>query len=255
MRGILRMVPSSYGGSYNPLTTAWITATGESDVTILNALSVFEAGLTTYDLLGNMKRIYPFVGGSSIKHSYNFLDTSIGQKTDYGGVTNDGNGKTFNGSSGYSDSNSTGDDLFPDYSNISFGFYSRTDAQGVMGDIGTSGGDDDLNIYSWALNGSYFRTANTGGQTVAQTTSLGFFVANRISSTEIRCLANGNVVSQLINKTTTTSARNMLLGKSWANYSSRNYSFEFYGTGLTDAKLLNLNTLVQDLQTALGRQV
>jgi len=39
MRGILRMIPSSYGGSYNPLTTAWITTTGESDGTIIGALN------------------------------------------------------------------------------------------------------------------------------------------------------------------------------------------------------------------------
>ncbi len=64
------------GPSYGTLTTAWIAATGETDTTILSALNTLESDLTTYGLTSKMKALYPMVGGTSTKHSYNFMNTS-----------------------------------------------------------------------------------------------------------------------------------------------------------------------------------
>jgi len=62
------------GPSYGTLTTAWIAATGETDLTILGALNTLESDLTTYGLTAKMKALYPMVGGTAAKHKYNFMD-------------------------------------------------------------------------------------------------------------------------------------------------------------------------------------
>jgi hypothetical protein len=64
---------------YLPLTTAWIAATSETNTTILNALNTFEAGLIANSLTGKFNALYPFVGGTSGKHSLNFIDTTTFQ--------------------------------------------------------------------------------------------------------------------------------------------------------------------------------
>ena len=62
--------------AYNPLTLAWIAATLETDTTILNALNTFEQGLIDNSLTTKFNAIYPFVGGDSTKHRYNFINTA-----------------------------------------------------------------------------------------------------------------------------------------------------------------------------------
>ena len=63
--------------AYGTLTTAWIAATGETDLTILGALNTLETDLNTYGLTGKTRALYPIVGGTSTKHSYNFMDKVV----------------------------------------------------------------------------------------------------------------------------------------------------------------------------------
>jgi hypothetical protein len=126
------------GASYTPRTTAFGIATGISDNTILNALNDFDLGLISNSLDSKIKALYPFVGGASSPHSYNFIDTSLYQITWSGGVVHDTNGITGNGTNAYGNTNFN-DNLLTDY--ISFGVYSRTSAQHVGIEIGASSSD------------------------------------------------------------------------------------------------------------------
>jgi len=99
------ILPIMGKGGYLPLTKAWIAATGETDTTILNALNTFEAGLIANSLTGKFNALYPFVGGTSTKHSYNFMNTSLYNLSFNGGWTHSANGALPNGTNGFGNTN------------------------------------------------------------------------------------------------------------------------------------------------------
>ena len=248
----MKKVPS--GGGNGVLTTAWITATSETDTTIISALNTLETDLTTYGLTAKMKYLYPFVGGTAAKHKYNFMDTAVKELTFSGGWTHSANGAQPNGTNGQADTGVSKAD-WASLNSLSFGVYSRTNIQGIYADMGTGGGTDDFNMYSYAVGGNYYRVGGAdGSQVSAGTNSLGLFVGNRIDATTVRCLSNGTITGKTVVQAF-TNTQNSLIGQSLGNYSPRQYAFCFYADGLTDANLNNLNTLVQAFQTTLSRNV
>ncbi len=54
-RRFIYIKPSA--SAYNPLTTAWIAQTGETDPTIISALNTFEGGLIT----NSLNRSFPII--------------------------------------------------------------------------------------------------------------------------------------------------------------------------------------------------
>jgi hypothetical protein len=100
--GLLGLAAKAAGSAYGTLTTAWIAATGETDLTILGALNTLESDMATYGLTAKMKALYPMVGGTAGKHKFNFMDA---QDTDgafrlvfNGGWTHSSTGALPNGS-------------------------------------------------------------------------------------------------------------------------------------------------------------
>ena len=246
----MKKLPSAGNGV---LTTAWITATSETDTTIISALNTLETDLTTYGLTAKIKALYPFVGGSAVKHKYNFMDTAVKELTFSGGWTHSANGAQPNGTNGQADTGVSKAD-WASLNSLSFGVYSRTNIQGIYADMGM-GGTDDFNMYSYAVGGNYYRVGATdGSQVSAGTNSLGLFVGNRIDATTVRCLSNGTITGKTVVQNF-TNTQNCFIGQSLGNYSPRQYALSFFADGLTDANLNNLNTLVQAFQTTLSRQV
>jgi len=86
------------GAVYTARTTAFATATAITDTTILNALNTFDLGLISNGLDTKMKAVYPFVGGTSTTHQYNFFDPrnlDVAFRLQfYGGWTHNSNGVT-----------------------------------------------------------------------------------------------------------------------------------------------------------------
>tara|TARA_R110000823_G_C15809119_1_gene488009 strand:+ start:79 stop:915 length:837 start_codon:yes stop_codon:yes gene_type:complete len=62
--------------SNGPLTTAFLTATGISDSTIISSLNTMETDLSTAGLTSKLLTLYPLVGGTAATTQYNFMDTS-----------------------------------------------------------------------------------------------------------------------------------------------------------------------------------
>lgn len=62
--------------SNGPLTTAFLTATGISDSTIISSLNTMETDLSTAGLTSKLLFLYPLVGGTADTTKYNFMDTS-----------------------------------------------------------------------------------------------------------------------------------------------------------------------------------
>jgi hypothetical protein len=86
--------------SFNP-AEAFLTATGITDTTIVDAINTLVYDLQIYQLWSKMKALYPFVGGTAETNSYNLINPAEFQLAWNGGWTYSGAGATPNGTTGY----------------------------------------------------------------------------------------------------------------------------------------------------------
>jgi hypothetical protein len=249
------------GPSYGTLTTAWIAATGETDLTILGALNTLESDLTTYGLTSKMKALYPFVGGTAGKHSYNFMNTAAYQITWNGGLTHSSNGVLPNGTNGYGNTGFLPSSLASANSN-SIGYYIRT--------VNTAASADPVNLGSFlgSDNSTLLNTAstlasrlNSGLISGSITGGTGFFSSSRTSSTvttvykNSTSVATGNSGGGLNSLALYIGTLN-LTGTPYASgYVNSQFAFAYMGDGLSSTEIGNFYTAVQAFQTTLSRQV
>ena len=187
-----------------------------------------------------------------------------------GGWTHSAQGALPNGTNGYADTRFNQENNWSSNTNAAFGFYSRTDNSTTGVDIGaltnSITGSNGSAIYSrYGANNVIFSAVNSSiVASVANTNSLGFFVASRSNSTQHKIYKFGtttinttqtSALSTNINRNIYLGAANDLTLGTAASYSSRQQAFAFISDGLTDTQVTNLNTRVQAFQTALNRQV
>ena len=246
--------------SYTARTTAFATATGITDTTILNALNTFDLGLISNSLDSKMVALYPFVGGTATTHKFNFLDSrdlDVAFRLNfYGGWTHSANGIQGNGST-YADTM-----IIPSTSlllnNTHASIYSRTNNTRQTLDIMTN-----LSVtIALGMNfqgiGGYMRVNTSTTSSVAVADSLGFGLINRTISTSQKLYRNSTLtLTGVVNSTSLSSNVIRIGGQNGAgvSYTDRQYSFASIGQGMTDAQVTTFYNLVQDLQTALSRQV
>jgi hypothetical protein len=249
------------GTSYTARTTAFATATGISDVTILGALNTFDLGLISNGLDSKMIAIYPFVGGTSSTHKYNFMDSrdlnGAYRLTLSGGLTHSSNGILSNGTNGYCDTNiNSSTALYLD--DVHYSFYSRTNISEVVVELGN------LLAYPNHLrvgaNGTIDIPSIVMGFTSTSDTR-GFWTVNKTASNSRNVSKNGTIEAS---DTSTNSAilnnYNMYLlarndGGTASYFSNKQCAFSSFGKGLTSGQLSTFYSLVQALQTSLSRQV
>lgn len=245
--------------AYGTLTTAWIAATGETDLTILGALNTLESDLTTYGLTSKIKALYPFVGGSSTKHSYNFINTAQYQITWYGGVTHTSNGVETNGITGYGDLSIGPTNT--SQNNASLGVYCRTEGTLTGWDIGNT--TSSYTMIS-AKNASTFYGAinSTGFGSTSNSSAKGFFIASRLASGSDKGYKNGSLVFTSSNSSAALESGPFFLGGLYRQGTTppflpvdRQYALAYVGDGLTDTEAANFYTAVQAFQTTLSRNV
>jgi hypothetical protein len=256
------------GPSYGTLTTAWIAATGETDLTILGALNTLETDLTTYGLTSKMKALYPFVGGTAAKHKFNFMDArdldAAFRLVFNGGWTHSSTGAAPNGTNAFANTYynlSTQSTT----SNISAGFYSRVNSLVAGADFGGSDNSDNgtqlflkytNNITYWSAND--YSTAGSGN-IISDTR--GFFVMNKVSVSEKRIYKNGTQIHTAVPINNTAPNNNIVIGarklgaSAEDQFSNREHSFTYFGDTLTDTEAANFYTAVQTFQTTLSRNV
>jgi hypothetical protein len=251
--------PYSFGtASYLPLTTAWIAATGETSTTILNALNTFEAGLIANSLTTKFNALYPFVGGTNTKHSFNFINTLNFQLTFNGGWTHSATGAlpAFNG---YADTGllpSTVLALNDTHSSV----YLRTNtATGVDLGVQTS----PTNYYIAARNSGGFAFFNLNQGTfsaVSNSPATGYYLGSRTASNVNRGYKNGVTVISSTAISTTRPTLSIYLGAInlsgvASGFSQRELAMASIGSGLTAGEASTLYTLIQAMQTSLSRNV
>jgi hypothetical protein len=246
------------GPSYGTLTTAWIAATGETDLTILGALNTLETDLTTYGLTAKMKALYPFVGGTSTKHSYNFVNTAAYQLSFVGGWTHSSNGALPNGTNAYADTGIKRNVMAAN--SAAFGVYIRNNNNDLRADIGVT----DAN-WNTLVSGVIYSAINSSNPRLlgATATSVGFTHASLTSASSFhRVYRNGalfatdNEASSGTNGTTLNfyiAAQNNGGSAIW--YSNKQLALTFLSDGLNATEAANFYTAVQTYQTALSRNV
>jgi len=258
--GIIASSNGGGGASYGTLTTNWITATGETDPTILGALNNFETEITAIGL-SKFYYLYPFVGGTSSKHSFNFLNTAQYPITWFGGVTHNANGYTPNGTTGYGNTTFNPQTVGVTKEDFGITMYSRTAS--VLGNrchVGVTDGASshiilfDLSGGSWSV-ASYHNSAFSW---VDVLTRKGMFTVIRKGVNLQEFYRNGtydrnNTASSTgnINFPIFLGARNS--GGSASFFSNSNIALQVCHKALSAGDLALLNTANTNFQTALGR--
>jgi hypothetical protein len=256
----MKKVPS--GGGNGALTTAWITATSETDTTIISALNTLETDLTTYGLTAKIKALYPMVGGTATKHKFNFMDArdldAAYRLTFFGGGTHSATGYQPNGTNAYANTFLNGNTLTLNSTHISA--YSRTNLTTNSAMIGCFTGALELSIFP-RYGGTQFLYAVNGAEYgIANTDSRGLFSANRNNALNITPWRNGTKLTTttsasvaLISENITLSALNSTGARYY--FGAHELAFASVGSGLTDGEQANLYTAVQAFQTTLSRQI
>jgi len=242
---------------YLPLTTAWIAATSETDTTILNALNTFEAGLIANSLTGKFNALYPFVGGTSGKHAFNFINTSTFALSFLGGWTHNANGAlpAFNGYATTGIIPSTTLSL----NDTHFSVYLENNTN-AGADIGCQTTGTVIQLDS--RNGGLFRGIANGlaVASVANADSRGWFAVSRTTSTLTTIYKNGASSATSATPSTSRPTNGLVLGARNNNgtidaFSQRQLAMASIGNGLSSGEASTLYTLIQAMQTSLSRNV
>jgi len=257
----IRVGNTSISGGFDADAQAYFdrvtTAGGTLTTTEKTAVNQLVIDLKANSLWTPMKAVYPMVGSSAAACAQNLKSSSF-TGTFTSGWTFASTGVTGNGTSAYMDTNYA--QVSGDTDNQHISIYSRTDLNSVIADMGVASGIKETNILSRLSNQFYFRMQGPNATTVSSSNSLGFFMANRISSTQVKGIKNStiNTISNTSNGIITSlniyfAAQNF--NGSAANYSAREYAFSSIGQGLTDTQAAALYTNIQTFQTTLSRNV
>lgn len=253
------------GVAYTARTTAFATATGITDTTILGALNTFDLGLISNSLDTKMKSLYPFVGGTSTTHKFNFMDArdlDLSYRLFFGGGwTHSSTGALPNGTNAYANTFIIDKDVMPRdsgcllyYSN-SVGAVTSTDYYDMGAYLPTSNLGMLINF-----NGNMYNAFNDGYSTTANTQTQGLYSIQRISSTQKESYKNGTRLA-LFNTNSIDNSINInpiLIGatNSGSYFGNKRCAFSAISTqSLTSGEHSTLYSLVQTMQTSLSRQV
>jgi hypothetical protein len=251
--------------SYGLLTTAWIAATGETDLTILGALNTLESDMATYGLTSKMKALYPMVGGTAAKHKFNFMDArdldAAYRLVFNGGWTHSSTGALPNGNNAYANTFFNASTQLTATSG-NFGYYSRTNNSGTTANFGATVGGNRAYLYP-NYNGTTGYGSYASEFSFSATNTNGLYSIGRLSTQDgnVKLIRNGSTILyndnpaaiSLPNANIYIGAENS--GGSATAYSSRECALFYASTGLTNSEIANLYTAVQAFQTTLGRQV
>lgn len=245
-------------------TNSFLTASGITDTTIKGGLNTFDIGLISNSLDSKMHLIYPFVGGTASTHKWNFMDArdldAAFRAVFNGTITHDANGITGNGTNGYVSTKYI-PSVNQTISSASFGTYDRTNSSAVgrYTSGALSGGNASWLSYNndtqyGYLGGGVNVVANGSTNPITRLRLL-----TRTSSTSLKAFRDGSQVGSTATGSITAlpNVEKFLLATNGVGgiFSDHNLAFHYEGLGLSDAQVTTFNTLVNSLQTTLGRNV
>jgi hypothetical protein len=244
-----------------------VTGISGSNATAINDLVVSLKNNSVWD---SLLAIYPFVGGNSTSCKYNLknpTDSDAAYRLNFSGSwTFDAGGATPNGSAGtYANTYVYPNTVPLSASSGSFSYYCPTQyAAGDRIDIG-SGDFNSLGETTiatrWSDNNAYFIYYNSGATNglyaTANTTTTGYYIVNRFTTTlagwkDGTKLGTGVIGSTTDNYPLFLGARNINTANGDRN-SPRKHVFDTIGQGLSDAQAGALSTAAATFVTTLGK--
>lgn len=249
------LIKSADVPAYGPLTTAYSTATGITDVAKLTAFNTFETGLTTYGLTTKLISLYFFRSTSSTVCSYNFMNTALYQQSFSSGWTFTNTYAQGDGFSAYSDTGILPSSVLS-LNSTSIG-YSNIDTTIAYNGfpIGSTAGS---RIEMFLDSGYPYFAINSGTETLATYTGFwGRFIISRNSSTNQSMYKNGVLINSATVTSTSLPTSNVFIsarsisGNVPGNYNRSKFQDVFIGSGLSATEQGDLNTLLTTLQAAL----
>lgn len=251
--------------SYTARTTAFATATGITDATILGALNTFDLGLISNSLDSKMKAIYPFVGGTASTHKYNFMNAvdsnSAFRLVFSGGGTHSSNGYQPAGVNGYANTNFKPNLNASGIDNFHNSYYSRTNVNLVQIEMGGGASDADGTLLEIRTSDVTYIRVNSGTPSnFADTNSQGFYTQSRATGLLQKGFKNGVLKVSGASSSTTNVVQDIYLGAYNSNgtpkyYTSKECAFASIGDSLTDGEATTFYNLVQAMQVTLSRNV
>jgi hypothetical protein len=256
--GIIASQIASFDADAVAFFTRVTTAGGTLSTTEKQAVNQLVLDLKANSLWTPMKAIYPMVGASAAACAQNLKSSSF-TGTFTSGWTFASTGVTGNGTSAYMNTNLT-PSVSLSLNNTSVSVYLRSNSDGLKCDIGAQNLGGQINIFSRFLNETYYRVYESSSATMANTNSQGWYLSNRVSSSQSRNFKNNtlninNTSSTTINSAVITLAAGASTPSIGGNFSDRENAFASIGDGLTDTQASNFYTAVQAFQTTLSRQV
>jgi hypothetical protein len=251
-------------------TDSFLTASAISDATIRGGLNTFDVGLISNGLDTKMKAVYPFVGGTASTHRWNFMDArdldAAFRLSFSGTTTHSSNGFQGNGTNGFANTFlNTLTNLTKTSTHLSLYVRNNSNA-GQPYDIGNAA-DAAMSITPTYLitrftsNVAFTGIADTSyGTSVASTNSQGFWAGSTNGGSTQKLYKNGVAVATGTASVGLFANLPLYIGAGNTNniprfFSDKQYAFASIGNGLSDAEASTFYTLVQSLQTTLGRQV
>jgi len=240
---------------------AFVTAADIQDQVEANAINNLVIGMKADGLWTKTKALYPFVGGTASTHKFNLKDPrdldAAFRLVFNGGWTHSSTGALPNGTNAYADTKLIANSVLS-LNSTSIGVYSRSNTDVLAPSIAnvTGGQVNEASLFFRFSNTTFLRVNASNSASATTTDSRGLFIANRINSTEINLQVRG---TQTTYSNISNSLNNIpfLLGGFNINslWDNKQQAFAFIGDGLTAQNMTDLNTAVQNFNTALARQV
>jgi hypothetical protein len=241
----------------------YLTAAGIVDQAEKTALNKFVLGLKNNSLWSKLRAIYPYMGGSASDHAIDLKANS--NITWTGGTpTHDANGVTGDGTAFYGDTGLKTED-FTSVNSLFLYTYCRTASPTTGGYfIGASGGTGDRAAMrvdtSTRMTVSGLNGVAINGVLATHAGSFeGHNFASRVGAAE-QFARSGGVEYDDTDAAVDGTSVNLYLfarnnGGTAEDFGDHNSAMDIIGDGLSKAEADILETLVQDFQTAMGREV
>jgi hypothetical protein len=245
----------------DPDAQAFITAAAITDTTQQAAINTLVIDLKGYSIWTKMKAIYPFVGGTATTHKWNLKDPrdldAAFRLQFIGGWTHSSLGATPNGTDTYADTKLVAQGTLG-LNSTSFGVYSRTNIDRTAPSIGnvTGGLNSECSLWLRTGNSTVLRVNGPNYPSISNSDSRGLFIANRITSSEIKAQIRSVQYTETFNTSNLLNTNSFQLGGvSPSFYDLKQLAYAFIGDGLTDQNMTDMNTAVVAFQTSLSRNV
>jgi hypothetical protein len=245
---------------YTARTTAFATATGITDATILGALNTWDLYIISNGLDTVYKQVLFLAAGTSGRAIVNFMNTSTLTATPIGGLTFSSSGVLGNGTNSYFNSNFKPSVQLSSQNSAHLSFYSNLETFSSWSSM--NGGYDGNRFHYYDAGGTNYMAVNTSNLYSNSPSFLkkGTFLINRNNSANFTA-SNGIVTNTFTDTSTPLVSANLGIGQLLdgsnnpiATYLNLRYSFWTAGSGMTSAQETAHHIGLTTLMTTLGIQ-